>query len=202
MVRRRVKAMIAPSLKESLMSPKSGTRRRIRSSTRVARQKAARTTPRRQDDALVLQALQGFRLIFASARAHDADVRHLAGISGSQLWALSEIAASAGVSVNGLAERMALHQTTASNLVNALVERKLVRRVRDEEDQRIVRLHVTTDGKRTLLRAPGPYAGLLQDALRNLDADELKRLRKALAILIGVMRETTTAAAGETLLGE
>lgn len=149
-----------------------------------------------------LRTLQGFRLIFASARAHDAEVRRIAGIPGSQLWALAEIARGARMSVNALAGRMALHQTTASNLVNALVERNLIRRMRDEDDQRVVRLHVTTDGKRMLLRAPGPYAGLLVDALRNLDATELVRLRKSLGVLIDVMREPKTTAAGETLLGE
>jgi DNA-binding MarR family transcriptional regulator len=172
------------------------------------RQRLARPTGTRKRSAaaarseLVLRTLQGFRMVFASARAHDAEVRRIAGVSGSQLWALSEIARAAGLSVNGLAEQMALHQTTASNLVNALVERKLVRRARDEEDQRIVRLHITTDGKRLLLRAPGPYAGLLVDGLRNLDDEQLARLRKDLKYLLAVMRDTATTAAGETLLGE
>jgi len=152
--------------------------------------------------ALERQTLEAFRTLFASARVHDADVRRVAGIPGSQLWALSEIARAGGLSVNDLAENMALHQTTASNLVNGLSERKLIRRTRDAEDQRIVRLHVTTDGKRMLLRAPGPYTGLLVDGLRHLDEKQLARLHKDLASLLGVMRRTATTAAGETLLGE
>jgi hypothetical protein len=40
------------------------------------------------------------------------------------------------------------------------------------------------------------------DALRNLDREQLARLRKELSALLGVMRDTATAAAGETLLGE
>jgi DNA-binding MarR family transcriptional regulator len=166
---------------------------------RKGAQPAAAQAMRRE---LELRTLQGFRLIFASARAHDAEVRRIAGIPGSQLWALAEIARGAGMSVNALSERMALHQTTASNLVNALVERNLIRRMRDEADQRVVRLHVTTDGKRMLLRAPGPYAGLLVDALRNLEASQLTRLHKSLGVLMGGMREPKTTAAGETLLGE
>jgi DNA-binding MarR family transcriptional regulator len=141
-------------------------------------------------------------LVFASTRAHDSDVRRIAGISGSHLWALAEVAQAGGLSVNGLAERMALHQTTASNLINALVEHKLIRRTRDATDQRVVRLHVTTEGKRMLLKAPGPYAGLLVDGLRHLNDAQLNRLRKDLSVLIGAMRELRTAAAGETLLGE
>jgi DNA-binding MarR family transcriptional regulator len=152
--------------------------------------------------ALELQTLQAFRLLFGTARRHDAEVRRMAEISGSQLWALSEIARSQALSVNDLAERMALHQTTASNLVNALAEEKLIRRVRDTADQRVVRLHVTTEGKRKLLRAPGPYTGLLVDALRHLDTEELGRLNKSLGVLTAVMRNAAIDAAGETLMGE
>ena len=151
---------------------------------------------------LELQALQGFRMIFGSARVHDTDVRRTSGISGSQVWALSEIARSVGMTVNGLSERMALHQTTASNLVNALVERKLIRRVRDVADQRVVHLHITVEGRRVLLRAPGPYPGLLVDGLRQVDVETLERLRSSLAVLVGVMRNAAKAAAGETLMGE
>jgi DNA-binding MarR family transcriptional regulator len=151
---------------------------------------------------LELQTLQEFRTIFGSARRHDAEVRRVAGISGAQLWALSAIARAERMRVNDLAEQMALHQTTASNLVNALVQRKLVRRSRDDADQRVVRLTVTTEGKRMLLRAPGPYVGLLFDALRHLDSPDLRRLRKALIVLTTVMRGASREAAGETLMGE
>ncbi|MEP7247014.1 MAG: MarR family transcriptional regulator, partial [Gammaproteobacteria bacterium] len=72
----------------------------------------------------------------------------------------------------------------------------------DETDQRVVRLHVTTDGKRMLLRAPGPYAGLLVDALRNIGAADLRRLKTALAVLTRGIRDASTDAAGETLMGE
>jgi DNA-binding MarR family transcriptional regulator len=129
-------------------------------------------------------------------------VRRIAGHSGSQLWALSEIAREEGLRVNDLSERMALHQTTASNLINALVERNLVRRGRDEVDQRAVRLSVTTEGKKMLLRAPGPYAGLLVDALKHLKAPELKRLNEALRMLTAVLRDGAADTAGQTLMGE
>jgi DNA-binding MarR family transcriptional regulator len=151
---------------------------------------------------LELETLQEFRMIVGSARRHDADVRRMAGISGSQLWALSEIARTAGMRVNDLSERMALHQTTASNLINALVERNLIRRGRDEDDQRVVRLHVTTEGKKMLLRAPGPYAGLLVDALRHLKASDLRRLNEALAVLTRVLRNAAADTAGQLLMGE
>jgi MarR family transcriptional regulator, organic hydroperoxide resistance regulator len=149
-----------------------------------------------------LQALQSLRLIYASARRHDAEVRRSVAISGSQLWALSEIARWEGRGINDLAERMALHQTTASNLANALLKKCLVRRVRDGSDRRFVHLHVTAEGWRILSQSPGPHPGLLVDALRKIDLHHLERLRRDLAALARLMRRTTARAAGETLLGE
>lgn len=149
-----------------------------------------------------LQALQSLRLIYASARWHDAQVRRSVAISGSQLWALSEIARREGMGINDLAESMALHQTTASNLANALVKKGLIRRVRDGSDRRFVHLHITSEGRRTLTQSPGPHPGLLVDALRKIDSQHLQRLRRDLAALVHLMRRTTARAAGETLLGE
>ena len=149
-----------------------------------------------------LQALQNLRLIYASARWHDAQVRRSVAISGSQVWALSEIARREGMGINDLAERMALHQTTASNLANALVKKRLIRRVRDGADRRFVHLHLTSDGRRTLSQSPAPHPGLLVDALRKIDAQHLGRLRRDLAALVRLMRRTTVRAAGQTLLGE
>jgi DNA-binding MarR family transcriptional regulator len=149
-----------------------------------------------------LQALQSLRLIYASARWHDAQVRRSVAISGSQLWALSEIAGREGMGVNDLAERMALHQTTASNLANALTKKRLIRRVRDRFDRRFVHLHVTSEGRRALKQSPGPHPGLLVDALRKIDSQHLVRLHRDLAALVRLMRRTTARAAGETLLGE
>lgn len=155
--------------------------------------------------ALELETLQGLRTIFGSARTHDNDVRRSAGISGSLLWALSEIAHSAqsgGITVNGLSAQMALHQTTTSNLINLLVERRLIRRERDSADQRIVHLKATTAGKQVLLKTPGPHAGLLVDALRRLDHSQLAELSRNLQWIVEVMHCTAATAAGETLMGE
>ena len=107
-----------------------------------------------------------------------------------------------GLTVNGLSALMALHQTTTSNLVNALTERKLIRRVRDDADQRIVHLHASAQGKQLLLLTPGPHAGLLVDALRRLDSSQLGQLSDSLKLVVTVMRRTAETAAGETLMGE
>jgi DNA-binding MarR family transcriptional regulator len=168
----------------------------------ASRSKAANPPDR---TSLELRTLQSLRTIFGSARTHDTEVRRSTGISGSQLWALSEIAHSSrarGITVNGLSAQMALHQTTTSNLVNSLVERGLIRRERDPADQRIVHLRATAHGKQILLQSPGPHAGLLVDALRRLDPAQLDQLSESLRWVVNLMRRTAATAAGETLMGE
>ncbi len=152
--------------------------------------------------AIELHTLQDLRTVVGSARRHDARIRRATGISGSQLWALDEVAHAAGITVNALARRLALHQTTASNLINALAERRLIRRSRDQRDQRVVHLHVTPEGARLLARSPQPCSGLLLDALRRIGARDLNTLAHSLAVLLGTMRQAAPAAAGELLLGE
>lgn len=163
---------------------------------------AALASDASQRNVTELQALQNLRLIYASARWHDAQVHKSVAISGSQLWALSEIARQDGMSMNDLARCMALHQATASNLANALVRKGLVRRVRDGSDRRFVHLHVGAEGRRILSQSPGPHPGLLVDALRKIDLRRLRRVSRDLAELVRLMRRTTVRAAGETLLGE
>lgn len=189
------------------MSNKPGRQRRRRNASSggvgVKNSRAterARSLPAKAE--LELSTLQNLRTIFGTVRRFDIQVRHLAGISGSQLWALSEIARDGGLRVNDVSERMGIHQTTASNIINVLVERNLIRRGRDDSDQRVVRLRVTAHGRKMLLRAPGPYAGLLVDALRHLKSPELARLSHALDVLAGTLRSAAPDTAGQPLMGE
>jgi MarR family transcriptional regulator, organic hydroperoxide resistance regulator len=140
--------------------------------------------------------------VFAAARSLDAEVRRIARLSSSQLWALCEIGGQSGITVNGLSERMALHQTTTSNLVNTLVERKLIRRARDADDQRIVHLQVTGEGRRMLQRVPVPHCGILVDALKRMPAEELRTLGTSLRWLVASIRTAAPTADGQPLLGE
>ena len=121
------------------MSAKKSRKSPVAPRAKAAEQVEATHAP--EQASLRLRTLESLRTIFGSARTHDAEVRRSAGISGSQLWALSEIAhftRAPGITVNRLSAQMALHQTTTSNLVNSLVEHGLIRRERDTADQRVV----------------------------------------------------------------
>lgn len=83
-----------------------------------------------------------------------------------------------------LASKLAIHLSIASNLVRRLEDLGLVERVREAHDRRVVRLRATATGRRKLRRAPGPNAGVLQQALMALPQAELESLRIHLDALV------------------
>ncbi len=142
--------------------------------------------PRAADELteLQLEVLRKFRLIYGSVKQHFREVEKACGISGSQLWILRDIAASPGTGVSRLAERLSIHQSTCSLLVEKLVGAGLVSKTRSTADQRRVGLEVTRAGKQLLKIAPGPAEGMLPDALRQLPEVALRTLQVNLDQLI------------------
>lgn len=133
------------------------------------------------------RVLRRFRLVFNTVKTHFRAVEKKAGLAGAQVWALSVVAEEPGIGVGGLARAMDIHQSTASNLIKPLLERGLLVASRDGADRRAVQLHLTAAGTRILRKAPGPFTGVLPDALASLDGATLARLDRDLGKLIGVL---------------
>ena len=120
--------------------------------------------------------LKRFRVLLRSMEGHYRRVEERSGLGGAQVWALSEIDAAQGLTVGELAKKLAIHVSTASNLVRRLEELKLVTRNRSRKDQRVVQLAATAAGRRKLELAPKPSMGLLQQALSEMPPAELATL--------------------------
>jgi len=155
-----------------------------------------KSTPGALDEANEASArvLRRFRLVFNAVKAHFQQVQRSAGIGGAQLWALSVIDAQPDIGVGRLARAMDIHQSTASNLLKALLTLDLVATQRDDADRRAVRLRITAAGARVLRNAPGPFAGVLPDALAQLDTEVLARLDHDLALLLQKLQVDERAA--------
>ena len=138
----------------------------------------------------MLSALMCFRAVIASTREHYRWVERRCGVSGAQVWALAQIAASPGMKVGDLASQLAIHQSTASNILEKLEQAGLVTRTRLSEDRRVVTLSLTAEGRKVLRRAPKPLRGALQEALLNLPLPRLATLGKELAVLNRHMKAT------------
>lgn len=133
------------------------------------------------------RVLRQFRLVFNTVKTHFQQMEKRAGLGGAQVWALSVVRDRPGIGVNDLARALDVRQPTASNLVKALAEQDLIEVRRDERDGRAVMLYVRPAGTRVLRRAPGPFTGVLPEALASLDPATLDRLEQDLAVLIKVL---------------
>lgn len=130
------------------------------------------------------EVLKKFRIIYGSVRQHFRDVEKSCGITGSQLWMMQEIGNTPGIGVSELAERLSIHQSTCSQLVEKLVGRGLVVKERSREDQRRVGLRLAADAAALIRKAPGPAEGLLPEALGALPPEAIASLDESLALLI------------------
>jgi DNA-binding MarR family transcriptional regulator len=158
----------------------------------TSKRQAKPKTRQREMTPEVKRVLRLFRVIFSSVRKHFRATEASAGTTGAHVWALNVIDEHPGIGVNDLAAAMDIHQSTASNLLRALAQSELVLAERDPLDKRAVRLKVTARGARLLKKAPGPYSGVLPDALLELDPKALKRLERDLQGLAHILSPTET----------
>lgn len=131
-----------------------------------------------------LEILKQLRVVIRAAQQHSLWIEKQCGVNGAQLWLMQELYEENDLRVGELAHRLAVHQTTTSNLIDALEKRSFVKKTRDPNDQRAVRVSLTGEGVALLLKAPKPARGLLPEALRNLGEADLSHLKFGLAGLI------------------
>lgn len=140
------------------------------------------------------RVLRQFRLVFNSVKTHFQQMERHAGVGGAQVWAMSIIRDQPGLGVNSLAKAMDVRQPTASNLVKALVDQGLIELRKEGADRRAVQLYLRPGGAEVLLRAPGPFSGVLPQALAGLELSTLQRLEQDLGTLIHALDPDERAA--------
>jgi len=135
-----------------------------------------------------LAVLGQFRMVIRSIRRHYQQVERRSDIGGVHLWALAHVAENPGIRVGDVAKALAIHPSTASNLIRRLVSRAMIAAKRKAKDRRAVQLYAAKKGLAALKRAPRPLIGVLQQALADLPAGSVDTLHRRLGELISVMQ--------------
>lgn len=148
-----------------------------------------------------LAVLGQFRMVIKSIRRHYAKVRRRSDISGAHLWALAHVAQHPGGRVGDVARALALHPSTASNLIRGLASRGMIVQKRKGEDRRAVQLYLEKKGTAALGRAPKPLIGVLQQGLADLPEPSVDALHRHLEELLAVMRSKDVRARAQPLSG-
>lgn len=124
------------------------------------------------------------RIIFKAIQSHSKSAEKACGLSSVRLWMLYEISLSQGIKVSELAEKLTIHRSTCSNMLDKLEDQKLIYRKRSKTDQRAVRLYITETGESTLAKAPSPPEGKLSASLNRLSLNQLADLEQSLGVLL------------------
>lgn len=145
------------------------------------------------------EVLKRFRLIFKAVQQHSQWVETRCGVTSAQLWALWELSRNPGLRVTELAKALSIHHSTTSNLLDKLAKKGLILRERVAEDQRVVTVTLTAEGRELIGQAPAPAQGILQHALFRLPDPLLRSLAAELDALVQEMEIKDDEAAMEPL---
>jgi DNA-binding MarR family transcriptional regulator len=127
-------------------------------------------------DLLHSAAIRVLRMV----RVEDAQ----AGIGPAQLSALSVLVFGGAKTVSELAVLEQVRPPTMSRIVDGLVRKKLVQRVENPEDRRMVRISATARGEKLMLAGKDRRVKALASRFEALTATDLKTLHAAAQLML------------------
>jgi len=135
----------------------------------------------------ISEIVNGTRLLQGVGQRQSREFVRKYRITGQQLGALRIVAMSPGISLGDLSEKLFLHISSVSGIVDRLEKRGYVSRERNGEDRRVVHLNVTADGRRVIKRTPLAGMGLVIHTIDRLSATQLTDILRGLRLLLKVM---------------
>ena len=109
-------------------------------------------------------------------------------ITPPQFVALQWLHESGDMTIGDLSNKMYLAFSTTTDLVDRMEKNELVQRVRDEQDRRVVRIHLLPEGERIIQEVIDKRQNYLRDLLQNFEVDEAQELLKLLKKLHLLMK--------------
>jgi len=119
--------------------------------------------------------LDSIRRLVRMLRVSDRQAQTELGVSGAQLFVLTELGKTPAQSLNDLATRTLTDQSSVSVVVTRLVQAGFVTRDRDARDARRLVLNLTRSGRALLQKAPPVPQQRLLAVLDRLSDDERKK---------------------------
>jgi DNA-binding MarR family transcriptional regulator len=118
--------------------------------------------------------LNSIRQLVRALRLFDREAQAKHGISAAQMFVLHALSEEDGISLNTLAERTATDQSSASVVVQRLVDGGYLTRTAKEEDRRHIVLRLTSKGRAVTRRSPPPAQQLIIAAVEAMPARDRK----------------------------
>ena len=133
----------------------------------------------------------------------EKELRHISGIikqrgrqilnsytiTPPQFVALQWLFEIGDMTIGDLSNKMYLAFSTTTDLIDRMEKSELVQRVRDEQDRRVVRIHLLKEGERIIEEVIDKRQQYLKDVLKQFDRDEAQTLSTLLAKLHHEMKK-------------
>ncbi len=138
-------------------------------------------------DATISEIMQSLRRVIKAIHDYSRDVSNNFGITAPQLWALKTISQHGSLSQGELSEKMYLHPSTITGVVNRLEKKGYVERDRNQADRRVVKVRLTPKGKVLAKKTPNPIQGKMIYGLKNLKQRDLNSIYRSIQKLVTIM---------------
>lgn len=138
-------------------------------------------------DIAISEIMQSLRRIIKSIQDYYQEVSENFGVTGPQLWALKTISHHDSLSLSELSQKMYLHPSTITGVIDRLEKKGYVKRNRNQGDRRVVCVALTAKGKSLVGRAPNPIQGKMIYGLRKLNRGELGGIYASVQRLVEIM---------------
>lgn len=102
------------------------------------------------------------------------------GITPPQFVALQWISDEEGMTIGELSARVYVPFSTATDMIDRLEERELVKRVKDENDKRLVRIHLQPKGLDLIRSVIHKRQDFLEEKLGHLSEEEIRGFQNGL----------------------
>ncbi len=144
--------------------------------------------PQRHDQNMTIsEIMQSLRRVIKAIHDYSSDVSDNFGITAPQLWALKTISQHGNPSQGELSEKMYLHPSTITGVVNRLEKKGYVERDRNQKDRRVVKVRLTAKGKTLAKKTPNPIQGKMIYGLTNLKKRDLNSIYRSIQKLVTIM---------------
>ncbi|MCA1731181.1 MAG: MarR family transcriptional regulator [Actinobacteria bacterium] len=139
------------------------------------------------------ESLQGVHPVLSSLalafKRLVSTIERESGIGGMKWFVLSVLGRRDGVSQGELTQEFEMDPSRITRTAQALENDGLIQRERDPEDNRVMRMYLTDEGREVLQKLPGINEQLRQRVHSVLSEEEFEELRRMLGLLAGAMKD-------------
>ncbi|UOR10243.1 MarR family winged helix-turn-helix transcriptional regulator [Halobacillus amylolyticus] len=115
----------------------------------------------------------------------DSDLHH------THFHILNIIADAGSIRTTEIGKKLAIRKSNLTPLLNKLITKKFILRIRDNQDRRVIYIEVTEEGKNFLAEKKGILQEEVKERLAKLDLEDQRKLQEAVFNLNSVLEKLT-----------